>query len=96
MFVSAAATCVPRWREAGSRVCPDRVPLVRGTPSHFGGAPNHFRGTPNASRECGKRLGRSGRLQPSRWEGGERHLPDIEQWCRVMAPTSSRGGLVLA
>ena len=25
-----------------------------------------------------------------------RHLPDIEQWSRAMAPTSSRGGLVLA
>ena len=26
----------------------------------------------------------------------KRHLPDIEQWSRIVAPTSSRGGLVLA
>ena len=26
----------------------------------------------------------------------KRHLPDIEQWSRAVAPTSSRGGLVLA
>ena len=26
----------------------------------------------------------------------KRHLPDIEQWSRAEAPTSSRGGLVLA
>ena len=25
----------------------------------------------------------------------KRHLPDIEQWCRAVAPTSSRGGIVL-
>ena len=26
----------------------------------------------------------------------KRHPPDIEQWSRAVAPTSSRGGLVLA
>ena len=26
----------------------------------------------------------------------KRHLPDVEQWSRAVAPTSSRGGLVLA
>jgi len=26
----------------------------------------------------------------------KRHLPDIAQWNRAVAPTSSRGGLVLA
>ena len=29
-------------------------------------------------------------------EYSKRHLPDIEQWSRKMAPMTSRGGLVMA
>ena len=54
-------------------------------------------------RERGRRSGR----ETGEWVGGacppdmlrmysKKHLPDIEQWSRAVAPTSSRGGLVLA